>query len=464
MNDVLREISEEVIPGLNEIKKLKKLCQMLEKKTRELEDEYEYKPMFCGSIAKDTWLKDKKDVDLFLLFNEEVDTDTLEEKGLEVGKKIIEELGGSWNLAYAEHPYVEGHVEGFDIDIVPAYDTDPGNIKSSVDRTPWHVRWVEDNLDDEQRDQVRILKKFTKEHGMYGSDLKTKGFSGYLSEILIAEYGSFEELVEEAVKWNPGKVLDPEDHFKSKSYLRRKKFKDDCLIVVDPVDKDRNVASVLSDENFFLFKKRIKEFAENPGKDTFLGKDLKPLDMDEIQNKIDKRGTDFMLVKFNAPEVHDDVLYPQMRKMCRRIEKMLDNEGFAVLRKDAWSDGEKCILILELEVDELPRIDKRPGPPIFDIKNSEKFIERYEGRHNLLIEDGKWYAEYFREWTTALDFVRDLLYDNKETLKEEGIPGHLAEKVSEGLTIATSNHSLHLFQEEPGLRKKMAEYFEKDLA
>ncbi|MFP4115632.1 MAG: CCA tRNA nucleotidyltransferase [Candidatus Aenigmatarchaeota archaeon] len=464
MDEVLEDILDEISPELDEMKGLKATCQALRDTAEKYREDYEYEPLFCGSIAKDTWLKSKKDIDLFLLFEEEVEMDELEERGLEAGKKIVESLEGEWDIAYAEHPYVEGHVRGYKVDIVPAYDTEPDDIKSSVDRTPWHVRWVEENLSKEQRDEVRLLKKFTKEHGLYGSDLRTRGFSGYLCEILIAECGSFKELVKKAAEWTPGKVIDPENYFKSKGYLKREKFGGDALIVVDPVDKNRNVASVLSAENFLLFKKKIRQFLENPTRDRFFGEKPEPLSMDELQDRIDRRGTDFMLIRFGAPEVHEDVLYPQMRKMNRRVEEVLEDEGFVVLRKDVWSDMEKCVLILELEVDELPRVDKREGPPIFDRRNSEKFIHRYEGEHNLLVEDGKWYAEYFREWTTALDFVRDFLYEDEETLQEEGVPRHLAEKISDGLTIATSDHSLHIFQEEEGLRKKMAEYFEKDLA
>lgn len=464
MRKFLEDVLDEIKPELGEMKDLKKVCEDLREIAREHSEEYGYEPLFCGSIAKDTWLRSKKDVDLFLLFDEGMDMEELEDRGMEAGKTIIEKLGGEWDVAYAEHPYVQGKVKGYKVDVVPAYDVDSDDIKSSVDRTPWHVKWVEENLDEEQRNEVRLLKKFTKEHGLYGSDLKTKGFSGYLCEILIAEYGSFEELMKEVQDWHPGEVVDPEKQFKSKDYLKRKKFEGDCLIVVDPVDKDRNVASVLSDENFLLFRKRAREFVENPSRKTFFRSEKKPLRMHEIQEKVDRRGTDFMLIKFGAPEVHEDVLYPQMRKMNRRVEEMLEDEGFVVLRKDVWSDGEKCILILELEVDELARVDKREGPPIFDKRNSKRFIDRYEGEHNLLVEDGRWYAEYFREWTTALEFTRNLLYEEEEKLKEEGIPRHLAEEIVEGLTIATSNHSLHIFQEEPGLRKKMAEYFDKDLA
>lgn len=464
MDEVLDEILEEIQPDTEEIKDLKETCEHVKNVAKELSENYDFEPLFCGSIAKDTWLSSKKDIDLFLLFDEELDMEEFEEKGMEAAKLIINKLNGKWSIAYAEHPYVRGEVRGYEIDIVPAYDVEPDSIKSSVDRTPWHVRWVENNITHDQCDQVRLLKKFCKEHGLYGSNLRVRGFSGYLCEILIAEYGSFENLAEEAAEWNAGKVIDPEDYFKSEGYLKREKFEGAPLIVIDPVDKDRNVASVLSAEKLFLFKKAIKEFIDSPGRETFFTEETQPLDLKELRNRIEERGTDFLLLEFEAPDVHQDVLFPQMRKLNERIRKVLDEEGFVVLRQDEWSDEETCVLIQELEVDELPRIDKRRGPPIFDARNSKKFIQRYEGKHNLLIQDNKWYAEYFRDNTRALDFVREFLDGNSEGLQEKGVPKHLAEKIDESLKIATSHHSYQIFRKHEGLRKKMRKYFEKDLA
>lgn len=463
MKNVLQEILEEIRPKPAEVEDLKRTCKQIKDIAEKYAESYSFTPLFCGSIAKDTWLRDKKDIDLFLLFDEELPEEKLEEKGKEAAKRIIEGLGGEWEIAYAEHPYVQGKVRGYKVDIVPAYDTESDDIKSSVDRTPWHVHWIEDNLDQRQRNEVRLLKKFCKEHGLYGSDLKTQGFSGYLCEILIAEYGNFETLLRDSLDWNPGKVIDPEDYFKSKDYLKREKFENDALIVVDPVDKDRNVASVLSSQNFLLFKKKARKFLENPKRKTFFSGTKEPLNLKQIRERIERRGTDFLLIEFEAPDIHQDVLYPQMRKTTGRIEEVLEDKGFAVLRKDVWSDQETCVLILELEVEELPRIDKRKGPPIFDVQNSKRFIERYEGEHNLLVEDTRWYAEYYRDYTTALEFVREFLHEDSEDLQESGIPRHLAEKISEGLSIATSHHSYQIFRKHDGLRKKMREYFERDL-
>ncbi|MBS7613865.1 hypothetical protein KEJ48_06465, partial [Candidatus Bathyarchaeota archaeon] len=42
--------------------------------------------------------------------------------------------------------------------------------------------------------------KFAKGIGVYGADIKTGGFSGYLCELLIVSYGDFIKTVESASK------------------------------------------------------------------------------------------------------------------------------------------------------------------------------------------------------------------------------------------------------------------------
>ena len=44
---------------------------------------------------------------------------------------------------------------------------------------------------------MRLLKKFLKSVGVYGAEIATSGFSGYVTEILILKYGSFESVLQE---------------------------------------------------------------------------------------------------------------------------------------------------------------------------------------------------------------------------------------------------------------------------
>jgi tRNA adenylyltransferase (EC 2.7.7.25) len=51
------------------------------------------------------------------------------------------------------------------------------------------------NLHREQKDEVRLLKKFMKGIGVYGAEIKVKGFSGYVAELLVYFYDSFRNVL-----------------------------------------------------------------------------------------------------------------------------------------------------------------------------------------------------------------------------------------------------------------------------
>ena len=55
----------------------------------------------------------------------------------------------------------------------------------AADKSPFHTEYVTNKLDEEKRDQVRLLKKFLKSLGIYGAEIAKNGFSGYVTEVLI---------------------------------------------------------------------------------------------------------------------------------------------------------------------------------------------------------------------------------------------------------------------------------------
>jgi len=47
-------------------------------------------------------------------------------------------------------------------------------------------------LSNSLKEEVRILKKFFFHIDVYGAEIAKEGFSGYVSEVLISYFGSFE--------------------------------------------------------------------------------------------------------------------------------------------------------------------------------------------------------------------------------------------------------------------------------
>ena len=256
--DAVRETTEKVICFINET------CR---------DEGIDAKAYIVGSVAKKTWLSGKSDIDIFITFPYEEEMDYLKEKGLYLAYKANNHFKGTASEHYASHPYLTCDIDGLEIDIVPCYDLSGGKpIKSAVDRTILHTEFIKENLSEEQEDEVLLLKKFMDAVGTYGSEFKTGGFAGYLCELLILEYGTFEDTLRAAQNWKFNTVID------LKRYGTEKDFKTDPLACIDPTDKNRNVGAALRIEKYVDFIVASRNFLDLLDDDG--------LDEDEKQEKL----------------------------------------------------------------------------------------------------------------------------------------------------------------------------------
>src|SRR3989344_5609947 len=188
----------------------------------------------CGSIGKGTWLSGDHDIDLFMLFPKETTRQELERRGLAFGQTIARQLRGKTVVKYAEHPYTQIIVNRYLVDVVPCYNIQKSeSILSAVDRSPLHLAYVQETL--VHKDDARLLKQFCKGIGVYGSDARHEGFSGYICELLVVKYGSFHGGVGAASVWNPPvrvALVEPSHAFQRAP-----------LVGVDPVDATRHAAA-----------------------------------------------------------------------------------------------------------------------------------------------------------------------------------------------------------------------------
>ncbi len=450
---VIKKVLKKIRPSVEEQRRVKELSKMIMKAGRKFSDIYGMKPMLCGSVAKNTWLL-PAELDLFLLFPENLPKKKLEEYGLKVAKDIIKEMKGKYKISYSEHPYLTGVVKYrnslYAIDIVPCYNIKGGikKIKSAVDRTPYHVKYILKNL--KNPDEVRLLKKFCIARECYGADLKVQGFSGYLCELLVVKFGSFINVVRNATQWRAGVFLG-----KGEKSLE---FERSALILPDPVDKNRNVASALSIETFYRFVKSCKEFLKNPDESFFEKDAKKPYTISEIKNKIKSRGTTWYAIRFKKPDVGDDILYSQMRKFLSRIRSMANEEEFKIFRIDFYVGSKYCVAVIEMETWMLPGLVKHVGPDVFS-KHAEEFLKHYK-QYNVFLEDNKWVVEYPRENKTFIEFLKQLL---KGDLKKKGIPSRIAPALKY-CEVFSGEKFIELVKKMPeSFRVFMREYFEKNL-
>lgn len=130
----------------------------------------------AGSIARGTQLSGASDLDIFLLFPKSMDERKMEEKAIRLTKKIVKKRKNeSFIIKYAEHPYLQLMLKDLNmkVDIVPAFKINHSRDRgTAVDRTQLHNDFVLSNLRESQKDQVRLLKFFLKQRGIYGAEAK----------------------------------------------------------------------------------------------------------------------------------------------------------------------------------------------------------------------------------------------------------------------------------------------------
>lgn len=413
---MLQEVLKRIKPSDEEEKEIKSFLRRLLQISETISG---YECVVCGSIGKLTWLRGDHDIDLFIMFDD-VPRKELEEKGLEFGKKIITEMGGKYVIKYAEHPYVHGTIGTYMVDVVPCYRIGRNEkIKSAVDRSPLHLEYIVEHLSEAQRDEARLLKQFCKGIGVYGSDTRHRGFSGYICELLVLQYKDFQGVLRSARNWTMPKAISLEDVIVD----AKKHFPDQALIVIDPVDSKRNAAANASADNLVKFILNAKRFLEKPDKSFFFRESAS---LSAAESKVlAERKTKFLLVSFKRPDVIDDVLYPQLRRALSRMKSILEENDFYVVRSYEFSNSES-ILLFELAVWHVPDIKKMIGPPIFSKKHSDEFLSKYNSAY---LEENTWVAEKKREFLTPSDLLKNFLKKDINKLKDSGIPENIAKEI-----------------------------------
>lgn len=373
-------------------------------------EDVECEVILVGSAARGTWLSGDHDLDIFI--------GVPEGSSLLPALEIARCVAPKFEERYAEHAYVHAIFEGFELDLVPCYLVeDASQILSAVDRTPFHnryvTRWIKGLEDD-----VLLLKQFMKGVGVYGSELKVGGFSGYLAELLVIRHGSFIDVLEKAALWRPGEVIDLMDH-SSREH-------EDPLVVVDPVDPARNVAAALTLDRMFQFVAASRLFLKEPDLEFFFPNPIQPLSDHELREEIAKRKSSLILLEFAAPDQVEDVVFPQLRKAEQSVRALLDRNGFSVLRSDAdWHRGVpagtgegdmggseksggcgKIRMLFELSVATLPRVERRVGPPVWEAEHAKKFVSSHPGPlSGPYIEDGRVVVETARRFVEAKELL-----------------------------------------------------------
>jgi len=421
MKQVLSKIRKSVIISEN-IRKLKK--QIADEAFLLVENQIKNHPEitgleFGGSYAKDTWLSEEADIDIFIKFKKTIS----EEKFTEISKKVGFLSMKKYNpyVRYSEHPYVEAKIKKTKINVVPCYDVDSGEWKSSADRSPFHTKYMEKSLTPEMRNEVRILKIFLKANKIYGSEIAKQGFSGYVSEVLILNFGNFENTIRSIGKIQQGQIIG-----------KTTKVFETLISIIDPIDSNRNLAAAISNENIGKFILLCRTFENKPKLKFFTQKKLK-ISKNSLEN--------VLVIKFNFKNRSPDIIWGQIKRATSSLTTQLELGGFSVLRSKAHSDniGEACLFFL-LESTKIPINYSKSGPDFFRVCDCTSFISKNITKTELMWinDDGKIVALEKRRHNEVVKFMTEFLKNNLQT----GIPKGLQSDFRKGVEITIGNKNL----------------------
>lgn len=364
MTDVLTTALAMCNPTTKETERIAAVAEEAKRLVEEKAGPEVTKVVYGGSFAKGTWLRGDADVDIFVKVKPSVDEQSFEKLGVELGTAALKKHGA--HLRYSDHPYVEASVKGIRVNVVPCYDVEKGKWKSAADRSTFHTEYVMGVFDDQKRGHARLLKKFLKGAGIYGAEISTGGFSGYVSEVLVARYGSLEGVLAAAAEFVHGHVIAVNEYD-----LDVIKGFSSPLVIIDPVDPRRNLGTAISPECVGRFVLAARAFLKKPSLRFFSSQ----------KTRVNKKLCPHVLVaEFSHRKRSPDTIWGQMKRSQNAIAKHLEIAGFAVLRATCATDEQTHgVFAFLLESSTLPPYTVRKGPEIFRAIDVESFVAKAKG-------------------------------------------------------------------------------------
>ena len=413
MKKVIDAVESAIIMDSEESEQLSGVMREFEEKvTAELAKQGVVANLFVGgSVGKGTCLPGIHDVDYFMRFDlkkygEENISEVCESVLLGIFKDVLR-LKGS-------RDYFRVKINDYEIEIIPVlYIKRINQAQNLTDQSPFHVNWIKKNVKAKKNlnFDMRLAKQFFRASGVYGAESWIGGFSGHVTEILVVYYGGFEKLLKAVLKWKDKTIIDVEKAYEGMDVLD---ILDDAkivgpLVVVDPVDKDRNAAAALGLEKFELLQSKIESFLKKPHKKFF----------DEIEITVDdikKMGKRNRVLIWKAPPEDEkmDVSGAKMVKYAEHISRMFKDEEFVVLDSGMyWNKHDYGLVWVIVDKKDLSKNQIIKGPQTFGMQNHIMAFKKKYARRKNWREGYHYYAEIPRKYT-KIDQILRLVNKNEE--------------------------------------------------
>ncbi len=371
-----------------------------------------------GSSAKGTFLKGNFDVDLFVRFDLKKYGEFSSELSDILHRPLERATSGNFERLHGSRDYFQHrHAWKFPInfEVVPVLRISRAEeAKNVTDCSPLHVLWLKDKMSKKPGlvKQSVATKLFLKSIGAYGAESYIKGFSGHVVDILTVSFGSFEALLRDSMSWEKHHVIDVEGYYRDKGHVLQSldESKVGPLIVIDPIQADRNAAAALSKEKLEMFRSSAKEFLAHPKMSFFTVKkfSLSSLKKDSVPH------CQRIIIKLMPCVGKKDVVGSKLLKLYDNLVKGLKRAGFDIFDSGwAWPNSNAYIW-LYITKNSISYIKKNPeivreGPPLDHKQDVKRFKEK---NPNNFRHGNRIYARVPRKVNDYMEIIH-------KTIKEE---------------------------------------------
>lgn len=361
------------------------------------------KAILGGSGAKGTWLK-TFDADIFVLFDYKKFRGK-SDKLSDILHIILKNKFKSFSRLHGSRDYFQIKQGKFTFEIIPILQIQKAEHALNItDVSPLHSKWVGKHR--KLVNEMKLTKQFCQAQNVYGAESYLMGFSGYVCEILTVYYGSFLKLVRRASKWQDKVVVDAEKYYKGKDIFKIVNTSKlvSPLIVIDPVQKDRNAAAALSKEKYEVFKHSSKEFLKKPSRNFFIREDMKNKFLEEKTKK-----QNLVVVEVMPLIGKIDVIGGRLLKIYEFLTKKIIENDFRIIRNGwEWDKKNSAHFYFLLPKKQLSSKIEIEGPPIKMEDHAGKFRRKHK---NSFVKLGKIYSIEKRKFVAHEAFVKDILTD-----------------------------------------------------
>ncbi|MGZ5550373.1 MAG: CCA tRNA nucleotidyltransferase, partial [Nitrososphaeraceae archaeon] len=283
----------------------------------------------------------------------------------------------------------------------------------------------------------RILKAFLKGIGIYGAELSIAGLSGYVTEVLVLEFGDFRNVIKNiAMMKKKGEVIAI-DNISNNNIPE--KFQSP-IIIIDPIDSNRNLGMAISSESLSKFIFGARAFLKNPSLKFFsINRKKDVINFDRNLQNVSQLLPYILVLEFRYKIRSSDIIWGQLKKLTRSLVQRLNDKEFEVLKSECYIyNTNSAKLFFLLKFNKLSPFLEKSGPSIFMEKEVLQFVKKNKEKSSVIWigEDMRLYCLKKRENTDAIKFLERSIGLEKSNL---GIPKGLINDLCKGFKIYKIN-------------------------